>query len=165
MRMGKPQLETSTAEIGFTNPVADMLGYELRRAAVAVSAALTDDLEGTGLRASEANLLLMIGANPGCTQSAVARALRVQPANLVPLIAGLERQGLVARQQSEGRAIALMLSPRGEEHAAEVGRRFARHERRLAKDLPPDQRDMAVALLRTICRNACCTDSRGEASG
>jgi DNA-binding MarR family transcriptional regulator len=69
------------------------LHYELRRAAGALTGVMNGLFGRHGLKPSEATLLMAIGHNPGCTQSDIARLHRSQAANLVPLIAKLERDG------------------------------------------------------------------------
>ncbi len=149
----------TTAKTGSTvKPPSDMLGYELRRASVAVATALSNEVEPLGLRVSEATLLSIIGENPGCTQSEVGRALGAQPANLVPLVSRLVTSGLVARRQAEGRAIALSLTESGVLLLAEVNAAFARHEARITRRMPAAMRAQTIAALRQICKDACCDD-------
>jgi DNA-binding MarR family transcriptional regulator len=80
-----------------SDPLASMLGFQLRRASVAVMNALADELAPLELNPGEASLLLLIGANSGVTQSDIGRTLRAQPANLVPLINKLTVMGIVER--------------------------------------------------------------------
>lgn len=148
-----------------TDPFADMLGFHLRRTSVAVMSALSDQLQPLGVNPGEATLLLWIGANEGRTQSDVGRALRAQPANLVPLINKLSLLGAIDRTPGKGRAITLSLSPQGRDLHAGVKQAFARHEARIGRALPAGRRAELVVLLRQICLDACCadTDGNGEA--
>lgn len=140
------------------DPLAYMLGFQLRRASVAVMNRLAEELEPLGIRSSEASLLIMIGANPGCTQSDVSRTLRAQPANMVPLINKLDQMGCILREQSKGRSIALTLTVKGQKLYAQVGAAFARHEARIARTLSPEAREALLPVLMQVCKNACCTD-------
>lgn len=149
-------IETDAA---IDDPLDAMLGHQLRRTSVAVMAALTEVLEPVKLSPGEASLLMLIGANPGSTQSGISRSLRAQPANLVPLISRLEAIGALQRIPGKGRAIALTLSPVGETLHLAVEAAFARHEARLARGLRPEEQEQAIALLRRVCANACCKDS------
>lgn len=140
----------------FTDPFAAMLGFQLRRASVAVMGALGDALAPLGLNPGEATLLLLIGANDGCTQSDIARALRAQPANLVPLIQKLALSGALDRTPGKGRAITLSLSPSGQALHGQVRQVFDRHEARIGGALSPDRRAELIDLLQNICLAACC---------
>ncbi len=143
----------------FADPFAAMLGFQLRRTSVAVMSALAGELEPLGLNPSEASLIMLIGANPGCTQSAISRAQRAKPANLVPLINQLAAVGALERVPARGRAIALSLTAKGRDLHAKAQAVFARHEARIGRGLPVEKRAEVIALLRRICTDACCPDT------
>lgn len=150
-----------SAEIaaGLSVPLEGMLGFELRRTATAVAAALSDALEPLDLRTSEASLLLILAENPGCTQSDVCRALRAQPANMVPIVNRLMGAGLIEREPIEGRAMSLFLTRKGKALHERVKKAMAQHEARIVKRLSKEQQKQVVEALRIICKDACCTDS------
>ncbi|RJF91291.1 MarR family winged helix-turn-helix transcriptional regulator [Sphingomonas cavernae] len=145
-----------------SDPLQAMLGFQLRRTSVAVMAALGDELDPLGINPSEASLLMLIGANEGCTQSDISRALRAKPANLVPLINKLAMAGALDRAPGKGRTIALSLSDRGRALHVEVRQAFARHEARITRNVPEDRRADIVDLLRQICLDACCSSHGTE---
>lgn len=142
----------------FADPFAAMLGFQLRRTSVAVMSTLAAALEPLGLNPSEASLILLIGANPGCTQSEISRALRAKPANLVPLINQLSAAGALERIPGRGRAIALSLTEQGRDLHDRAKAVFERHEARIGRGLPKDKRAEMVAMLRRICTDACCPE-------
>ena len=137
------------------DPLAGTLCHELRKASVAVMAAMADEFGQHDLKPSEAALLKFVGVHPGCTQSEIARAFRAKPANLVPLIARLERDGLVERTPAEGRAIALTPSAAGLALLADVERSYDRLERRIGAGLDESQKALVIEALRSMCRAAC----------
>lgn len=145
--------QMSTAELN--DPLSGSLCHELRKTSVAVMAAMSSEFGQWNLKPSEANLLKYVGANPGCTQSDIARAHRSNATNLVPLIARLEREGLLARVPGDGRTIALSVSEKGSDVLAKVDAGFERLESRLGADLALDQRALVVDALRAICKAAC----------
>lgn len=147
-------------EEGMADPLSGSICYELRRASVPVMAAMSAEFGQWNLKTSEAYLLRFIAANQGCTQSAVARALGSKPANLVPLIARLERDGLLERMPGEGRAVALSITDRGMTMLGNIEAGFQRLEGRLGAGLTADQKQAMIDALRTICRAACHYDSR-----
>lgn len=145
--------DVSHAEL--SDPLSGSLCHELRKTSVAVMAAMSGEFGQANLKPSEANLLKYVGANPGCTQSDIARAHRSNATNLVPLIARLDREGLLERVPGDGRAIALSVSEKGRAVLARVDAGFQRLEDRLGSELTPDQRRLVIEALRTICKAAC----------
>ena len=61
--------------------------------------------------------LMVIRLNPGLSQIEVCRAIGRDKSTLSPLIRGLERDGLILRENSslDRRSVTLRLSPKGEE--------------------------------------------------
>tara|TARA_R110000824_G_scaffold183226_3_gene364222 strand:- start:778 stop:1251 length:474 start_codon:yes stop_codon:yes gene_type:complete len=137
------------------DPLAGSLCHELRKTSVAVMAAMSGEFGQWNLKPSEANLLRFVGANPGCTQSDIARAHRSNATNLVPLIARLEHDGLLERVPGNGRAIALSVSEKGGAILAKVNIGSQRLEDRLVSNLAPDDRRLVIESLRIICEAAC----------
>jgi DNA-binding MarR family transcriptional regulator len=146
----------------FSDPFHTMLGFQLRRTSVAVMSALASELDPLGLNPSEASLIMLIGANPGCTQSAISRAQRAKPANLVPLINQLSAAGALERAPGRGRAIALSLTEKGRDLHGKAKAVFERHEARIGHGLPAEKRAEMIAMLRRICADACCPGHDGE---
>jgi DNA-binding MarR family transcriptional regulator len=150
---------TSENATTIRNPLQNLLSHELRRASVGVMGAFANALQPLGLRPSEASMLMIIGANPGCNQSDISRALRMQPANMVPIINHLVLTGSLEKVPAEGRAIPLFLTQGGVALLEQVEQTVARHERRISRHLPTDVREKVVEALRMICKDACCTDT------
>jgi DNA-binding MarR family transcriptional regulator len=110
------------------DPLATRLGYQLRRASVVMMADLDTHLAPTGLRPAEVSILLLVGANAGCRQGEVGEMLGIKRSNMVPLIAGLIKKGLVARERADGRSTALSLTAKGRAMGRSVNRLIDRHE-------------------------------------
>ena len=151
-------IENETLCPDFVDPLETMLGFQLRRTSVAVMNTLTEHLAPLGILTSEASLLMMIGANPGCTQSDISRVLRAKPANMVPLVNKLVQAGSIEREQGKGRAIALSLTNTGQQLYLDVKAVFARQEVSISRNLSPELRDALIPALLRICRDACCPD-------
>ena len=121
------------------DPVASHLGYLARRASAAMMANLGNALAPLGLRPVEATILLLIAANPGCSQSDAGRLLGIKRANMVPLMAGLLARGLVRKSAGDGRTYALSLTTAGEEACAAARQAMEHLERRYETLLEPQQ--------------------------
>src|SRR5690242_905883 len=75
-------------------PLPTFVGYWLRRAQLAVSKDFTDTMAVANIRTTLFPVLVVIDANPGLRQTQVAQVLGLQPANVVPVVDELEREGL-----------------------------------------------------------------------
>lgn len=151
-----PAYRIDMAAAGMTHdPLAGTLHHELRRASGALTGVMMQLFAELDLKPSEATMLMTIGRNPGCTQSDIARTHRSKSANLVPLIARLEREGLVARTPGKGRIMGLTTSAKGEIILGQVRDRFERIESCLASQLDEAALAALVQALQLVCRNAC----------
>jgi DNA-binding MarR family transcriptional regulator len=136
--------------VAVVNPLDSVLGYWLRMASNAMMMSLARDLAEIGLSVVEASVLLVVGANPGITQSEIGRLLDIHRANMVPLAAKLAEARLTVARTGAGRAKALTLSARGEKIASAARRIVARSEGAFAVGLGPDRRMQLLRWLRTV---------------
>ncbi|MGK2912170.1 MAG: MarR family winged helix-turn-helix transcriptional regulator [Sphingobium sp.] len=101
-------------DLALTDPVANRLGYLMRRASSIMMAELGEKLARLGLRPVEATILTLAGANSGCTQSDIGRILSIKRANMVPLIGGMLEKALLEKVRVDGRSFALSPTDHGE---------------------------------------------------
>ncbi|HEY0124405.1 MAG TPA: MarR family transcriptional regulator [Rhizobium sp.] len=133
-----------------SDPLETLLGYQLRRASNVMMADLGLRLQAIELRPVEASILTLIDANPGCTQSDLGRSLGIQRANMVPLMLGLTKAGLVDRAPVGGRSQALRLTKTGMERLVAVRAIIEAHEARFRRLFAPELREAALEVLRSI---------------
>jgi DNA-binding MarR family transcriptional regulator len=124
-----------------------MVGYQLRRASVAMFDDLATALADLDLRPTGASILLLVGANPGITQSAIGRILEIERANMAPQAAMLTKRDLVARFASDGRSQGLRLTATGKTMVTKVRARIAAHEHRFIAGFSEAEK---AALLRAL---------------
>ena len=95
--------------------LADSVGFQLKLAQAAVWADLVAALAPFGLRPSHYSALLILRATPGSRQQDIGEALGIQRPNLVAMIDGLEKRGLLTRtvNPADRRSYALALTPDG----------------------------------------------------
>lgn len=122
------------------DPLLDLPGYSLRRAANAVMAEFVERLQPLGLRFSDAAALLLVGANPGITASQLGRHLDIQRANMVPLVARMEKAGLLLREPIDGKSHGLRLTEIGAERLAETRAAIEAFESGLLSRVPDQHR-------------------------
>jgi DNA-binding MarR family transcriptional regulator len=134
------------------NPLESHLGYHLRRASAAMFGDLTRNLADLALKPADASALLLIGANPGITLSAVGRALGIHRANMTPIATMLHRRDLVERHRADGRSNGLTLTAPGRRLHDDLLARIALHEAPFLQRLEPAERALAMDLIRKIWR-------------
>ena len=96
--------------------LGDVIGYQLRRAQLAVFDDFIRSFAEHNIRPSQYGALTAIERNPGSSQAAIAQSLGIKRSNFVKLIDEFERRKLVARRQVAGdrRANALYLTRGGQ---------------------------------------------------
>ena len=134
------------------DPLPDLPGYSLRRAANNTAAELSARLAAVELRQSDASALILIGANPGITASALGRQLDIQRANMVPLLKRLEEPGLIARTPINGKAQGLELTESGREKLAAAMAVITAFEAELIARIPEEHRAHLLPALSALWR-------------
>jgi DNA-binding MarR family transcriptional regulator len=130
-----------------------LVGYQLRLAQLAVFRDFDRATADLGLTPGRFGMLVLIEANPGVTQSRLARAVGLDRSTMVALLDQLEDRRLVARRQGEDRRTnGLWLTAAGERLLAKMKRRVAAHEARLAARLTPQERELLLSALRRLGR-------------
>ncbi len=102
------------------DPLAELPGYVLRRAANAMMGELGARLAAIDLKISDASVLLLIAGRSDMTSSEIGKVLDIQRANMVPLLNRLEAAGLIARQPLDRKSQAIVLTPAGQTRLGEV---------------------------------------------
>ena len=141
--------EKKGTESVLASPLDELLGYRLRRASMATMADILSILRPMGLSAGEASVLILVGANPGCRQSDVGRALEIKRANLTPLVARMKGRGLVEDAPIDGRSRSLTLSKDGKELHDKALSRVIAADKKARRDLGLDE-EVLLAALRKI---------------
>jgi DNA-binding MarR family transcriptional regulator len=127
----------------------ELLGYRLR---VAQQALFRDfALAVPDLSPGRAGILLLVEANPGVTQSRLARAVSLDRSTMVGVLHALEERGLVERRRGEDRRTnGLWLTEHGRAQVGRLKRRIRQHERRVAARLSSAERAELIALLEKL---------------
>ena len=151
----RPPREARQRRNGARNPVqlGDLerhLGYFIRRAQVWVFQDFIRTLKTLDISPAQYSVLLVIAANLGLSQSALAATLGIQRARLVRVLDRLETRGLTRRLQSaaDGRTHALRLTPKGQATLRRARELCELHEARLIDRLGADSYKMLRDILR-----------------
>lgn len=145
----RPVSAPSADDVG---PLADMVGYALRRAQLAVFDRVIKQFSALDLRPAQYSTLALLKHRPGLKQSEAATVLGIQRANFVALFDILEERGLAERRSSDRdrRSHALHLTPEGERLVARAREIEAAHERHIERILGTEGRARLLALLRQL---------------
>jgi len=130
-----------------------LVGYQLRLAQLAVFRDFEAATAGLGVTPGRFGMLVLIEANPGVTQSGLARAVGLDRSTMVAVLDGLEDRGLIERRQGRDRRTnGLWLTAGGRRLLAQMKRRVAAHEARVAARLTARERKKLLELLRRLGR-------------
>lgn len=136
--------------------LVSLVGYHLRRAQVAVFNDFAEEMAGEQITPGQFGVIALIGANPGLTQSALARAVGIERSTMVAVIDTLESRGIVERRASpvDRRSYALVLTATGQDMLARLKPMVAAHEARIGGGLSDDERGQLIWLLRKLANDA-----------
>jgi DNA-binding MarR family transcriptional regulator len=145
-RAAAAQLGEEALDFGI---LPELIGYHLRRAQVHFFADFARTMAEAQITPGQFGVVSLIGANPGLTQSALARAVGIERSTMVAVIDALQARGLVERKPSpvDRRSYALELTIAGRALLDRLVPMVRGHERRLARKLSPGERDTLVQLL------------------
>jgi DNA-binding MarR family transcriptional regulator len=133
-------------------PLADWVGFNLRMAQAAAFQAFSRLAKEIGTRPGRFATLMLIGRNPGLSQTALSRANGRDKSSLTLVLNDLERRGLVrrARTRADQRAYRLSLTPTGRRLLAELTSCARTHERTLDRIIGTKGRKDFVRVLKRI---------------
>ena len=139
-----------------TSFLESLVGYNTRRAALAVISVFMQRMEPYGLRVVDFSVLTLIAHNPGITSRQLCAALAILPPNLVGMIKDLEKRGLVQKRPHpvDRRAQGLHLTEAGATLQAETQSVVASLENEAVTHLTDSERGTLLTLLRKIYRQA-----------
>lgn len=132
------------------DPLAELPGYALRRAANAMMGELSNHLAGIDLRISDASVLLLLSGGQTMTSSDIGRVLDIQRANMVPLLNRLESAGLISREPLDRKSVAIMLSAAGRDKLKQVRKITTAFENDLLQRIPAEHRDHFLPALKAL---------------
>jgi DNA-binding MarR family transcriptional regulator len=135
-----------------TSYLESLLGYNARRAALAVIEVFMERMAPYDLRPVDFSVLSLITHNPGITSRQLCTTLGILPPNLVGMINSLEKRELIARQPHprDGRAMGLHLTPSGQKLMRDAERTAAELESDVASRLSASEGKTLLRLLKKI---------------
>ena len=124
-------------------------GYVLRRAQLAGFEAFQRATAGVDITPARYTALIIVGANPGLTQSALGAALGTARSGAMMVVNWMEKRGLMERRHrpDDGRAWGLHLTRFGETRLRDLKRRVRAHDDAFAARLTVAERAKLRRLL------------------
>jgi DNA-binding MarR family transcriptional regulator len=133
-----------------TNPLDNVIGYQLRRAQLLTFQEFIEYFARLKLRPAEFALITVLQNQPGLSQTEAAGMLGIKRTNFVALLDALERRGVAERRAVRGdrRSRAIHLTDNGRKLAAKANRVAAAYDDMLMDRLGgPAQRDRFLEML------------------
>jgi len=135
-----------------TSYLEGLIGYNARRAALAVIEVFLERMAIYTLRPVDFSVLSLITHNPGITSRQLCSTLGILPPNLVGMINALEKRELIQRQPHprDGRAMGLHLTAAGQKLMRDAERTAAELEAEAAARLTASETKTLIRLLKKI---------------
>ena len=151
MRTGSA-LATAPVEEIDTSYLESLLGYNARRAALAVIGVFLERMAVYRLRPVDFSVLSLVTHNPGITSRQLCGALGILPPNLVGMVTAFEKRELITRKPHprDGRALGLHLTPAGQKLMREAERTASELEAGVASRLTMAESRTLLRLLKKV---------------
>ncbi|CAI8755452.1 Transcriptional regulator SlyA [compost metagenome] len=145
---------SATAELQapLDSALDDLIGYAMRRAQLKLFQNLIGRLSAHDLRPAQFSALAIIDQNPGLMQADLARALAIEPPQVVPLLNKLESRALAVRVRCkpDKRSYGIFLSKTGETLLKELKQIAAQSDFDSTSALTGEEREELLRLLRKV---------------
>jgi DNA-binding MarR family transcriptional regulator len=138
-----------------TRYLETLLGYNARRATLAIIEVFLQRMQVYGLRPVDFSVLSVIAHNPGITSRQLCATLGLQPPNFVALLASLEKREWVQRlpHPSDKRAVSLQLTNAGQNLIQDAEKTAQDLELDASERLSAAERATLIRLLQKIYLN------------
>lgn len=143
-----PLPATKTSELDF-DLLPGLVGYQLRLTQLAYFSDFAKSVDDPLISPGRFGVLVLIGANPGLTQSRLAAATQLDRSTMVAVIDLLEARSLVERRAAptDRRSNALWLTDRGKRLLRAVRARVVAHDQRLSSAIGTGGAQQLIAML------------------
>lgn len=130
--------------------LVDLVGFWIRRAQVKVLRSFERHVGEYKVTPTEVAALILMGANEGLSQIALAAALNADQSTVVNMLVNLERHKMISRIRlpKDRRYQVLSLTPAGRESLRSIKSALARHNESLQQKLSAKERKALLVLLR-----------------
>jgi DNA-binding MarR family transcriptional regulator len=135
-----------------TSFLETLIGYNARRAALAVIDVFLERMAPYQLKPVDFSVLSLVAHNPGITSRQLCSTLGILPPNLVGMVNALEKRELLARKPHprDGRAMGLHLTPAGQKLMRDAEKTAASLEAEVGARLSPSELQTLLRLLKKV---------------
>jgi DNA-binding MarR family transcriptional regulator len=135
-----------------TSFLETLVGYNARRAALAVIDVFLVRMAPYKLKPVDFSVLSLVAHNPGITSRQLCGTLGILPPNLVGMVNALEKRELLARKPHprDGRAMGLHLTSAGQKLVRDAEKTAASLEAEVGSRLTPAELQTLIRLLKKV---------------
>ncbi|RMS74098.1 MarR family winged helix-turn-helix transcriptional regulator [Pseudomonas savastanoi] len=144
--------QVTEAALPTDSALDDLIGYAMRRAQLKLFQNLIGRLSAHDLRPAQFSALAIIEQNPGLMQADLAKALAIEPPQVVPLLNKLEERALAVRVRCkpDKRSYGIFLSKSGETLLRELKQIAADSDLDSTSALDNQERQDLLRLLKKV---------------
>ena len=144
--------ESPDAQAPLDTALDDLIGYAMRRAQLKLFQNLISQLSTHDLRPAQFSAMAIIDQHPGLMQADLARALAIEPPQVVPLLNKLESRALAVRVRCkpDKRSYGIFLSKTGEALLKELKAIAAQSDIDATSALDSAEREELLRLLKKV---------------
>jgi DNA-binding MarR family transcriptional regulator len=137
------------------HPMADRLGYVLKRAQHALRTTMDDRLSHLALTTAQFNVLSAVQQQPGISNASLARGSFVTAQSMLGIVANLEKTKLLLRtpHQIHGRIMQSELTPNGAKVLERAREAIHEVEKRMTAGFTAAETRTLVSLLQRCVQN------------
>ena len=137
-----------------TRPLERLVGYNARRAALAIIEVFMERMSVYGLKVVDYSVLSLVAHNPGITSRQLCQQLDVLPPNMVGMIDAMMRRGFLERRRHprDGRAMGLYLTEQGRALVDQAEPQLKASEQASLSHLSAEEQAQLMALLQKLYR-------------
>jgi DNA-binding MarR family transcriptional regulator len=147
-----PRRAASTARVLDLDILPELLGYNVRRAQIALWRDFLHTVAEGEIRPGMFSAIVLVRANPGISQIELAKELGIDKATMVGLTDRLEDAGWILRKRSreDRRRHGLTVTSEGQKIYRELKREMIEHERKFVELFNATERKQLIALLQRL---------------
>lgn len=150
-KTGTPSFNARIEGIDY-DVLEELTGYAVRRAQLSIYDDFSTTLGVEGITPQRFSSLVIIGSNPGISQTRLAEVMGIARSGVVSIIDNFERAGLVERQDSgDRRSYQLRLSASGQRQLKKYKTAVRQHDDRVTRQLSVEERQQLRGLLAKLC--------------
>ncbi|WP_338524159.1 MarR family transcriptional regulator [Pseudomonas batumici] len=148
----EPPADNAATRAPLDSSLDDLIGYAMRRAQLKLFQNLIERLSAHDLRPAQFSALAIIEQSPGLMQADLAKALAIEPPQVVPLLNKLESRALAVRVRCkpDKRSYGIFLSKTGETLLKELKQIAAESDRDATSALDSQEREELLRLLKKV---------------